>query len=412
MLNSGKIYSLGFVVICVAACGSGDGRTDEFSFTPRSLTAPAKPQVYTSPDPQDDGEFGFATAFAGEFAVFGAPGEFGGTGAVYFFDSLSGELRRTVLPPDVNTSGRFGAALSANAVVMVVGSPGDSPDGLAVGRAFVFAPGETTPRLVFQSGNPERNGMFGFAVAAADINFVIGAPGESVVEPTAPIAVAGRAYYFDCATEDILQAFESPNAETGGRFGAAVATVNFDVFVGAPDENAGAGRVYHFDGLTGALLHTYTSPSPVEDGAFGGSIVVVGDALLIGAPGETIAQVGTVFEGRAHFVEIATGDVRFSLNSPFGESGGLFGARVASNGNQLVVAAPNELGAGIVHIFAADGIPVTSLMSAQGTFNGRFGLALAAAPEDLLVGAPGESGGFDGAAGAGYLNPPTFVEPQ
>ena len=107
----------------------------------------------------------------------------------------------------------------------------------------------------------DAKGQFGFAVAAADINFVVGAPGEA--------GGAGRAYYFDCVTDESLQAFDSPNAEAGGRFGAAVATIDFAAFVGAPDETRGEGRVYHFNGLTGELIQTYTSPSPIVGGAFG-----------------------------------------------------------------------------------------------------------------------------------------------
>ena len=398
---------LGLVATLVAACGSGAPAPNEFAFTPRALTAPLEPQQFQSPDPQDGGEFGFATTFAGSLAVFGAPGENGSAGVVYFFDSETGELGRTLTPPDPTATGRFGAALSANAVVTIVGSPSAPTAGVPGGAAYVYGAGESTPSLVFGSDAPDAKGQFGFAVAAAEINFIVGAPGEA--------GGAGRAYYFDCVTDEILQVFESPNAEPGGRFGAAVATIDFDVFVGAPDENGGEGRVYHFNGLTGELIQTYTSPSPLFAGAFGGSIVVVGNRLLIGAPGEAESLEGFIDSGRAHVVDIATAEVQFSLDSPQSQNGGLFGARVTSNGNQLVVGAPNELGAGIVHVYENDGKFVTSLMSTSATFDGRFGLSLAAAPEDLLVGAPGDEGGLgnvEAAAGAAYLNPPTFLEPQ
>jgi len=372
----------------------------------RSLAAPVEPNTFQSPNPEVGGEFAFSAAFAGNFAVFGAPGESNGAGNVHLFDVVTGALAVTIPHPEPLMGGGYGRSVAGNALVTIVGAPGAE-------SAYVYSIVEEKLLLTFRSPNATGKGGFGEAVGATAINFIIGAPGEGNAE--------GAAYYFDCVTEVVLASFVSPNAQANGRFGAAVATIDFDVYIGAPEEFAGEGRVYCFNGLTGELLRTFKSPSGIAGGQFGGSIAVVRNAtgttmLLVGAPNETDPVNGDGSDGRAHLFNAATGEVIVSLDtgSPF--QAGLFGARVATNGSVLVIAAPNEgtveqrQEAGFVYLFDTSGGLIDVLVSPNAQDFGHFGLGLVVSSEDLLAGAPGEDGGNAG-AGRGYVNPPA-VQPQ
>jgi len=419
----GKIYSLGLVLLGLVACGggAGEGAAGSLAGSIRSLTEPLKPNSFISLAPELGGKFGVSAAFAGNYVVFGAPGEDNDSGIVYVFDPVDGEAME-LLPPGPIPGAEFGAAVAANAIVAVVGAPGDE-------SAWVFDVNDGSLMLTFRSSRPQ-DGGFGWAVAASAANFIVGAPGESVIggQPDDPstLNAAGRAYYFDCVTDAVLQEFESPNAQTFGQFGFSVATIDFDVFIGAPGEVGGEGRVYHFDGLTGELLRTFVSPTAEEFGEFGGSIAVVRNGngttyLMVGAPNEAnpLGQRGN--DGRAHLFNVDTGALVISFDTPNAFQGGLFGARVASNGTVFAVAAPNEgevestFQEGFVYLFDVDAELLDVLASPNGNDFSHFGLGLAIGAEDILVGAPDEflEGGseLDG-EGRGYLNPPSFQEPQ
>ncbi|MHC4952943.1 MAG: hypothetical protein ACYTGZ_03575 [Planctomycetota bacterium] len=403
---------LGLVTVAaVVAAGCGSGSSGDVTAA-RSLAAPAEPQEFQSPKPVADGAFGQAATFAGDLAAFGAPGENNSQGVVYLFEVATGDSAGAIFHPTPSTAGSFGAALAGNALVTIVGSPSDivGSNGVSAGRAFVYRIAANELLLTFDSSNPQGGGGFGAAVAASEANFIVGAPGEDGGDSS-----AGRAYYFDCVTDDVLSVFESPNPQAGGHFGAAVATIDFDVFIGAPDEEKGEGRVYHFNGLSGQLLNTFTSPSPQGNGNFGGSISVAGNVLLVGAPGETAPQTESPNTGRAHAFDLSTGLVTQTFDTLNTSGGGLFGARVVLFGKQALVAGPNEFDfrqgteSGVVYIFNADGSIAAVISSPNPTRTGAFGSALAAEGEDFLVGALNETVGNDN-AGRGYSNPQEIEE--
>ena len=417
-----KLRTLWIGLVCLASCGggAGEGGAGSLAGSVRSLTEPLKPNSFISLNPQLGGRFGFSAAFAGNFVVFGAPGEDNESGIAYVIDPVDGEATE-LLPISPIPGAEFGYAIAANALVAIVGAPGDE-------SAWVFDANDGSLMLIFRSLRPD-NGGFGSAVAASAANFVVGAPRETVLrgasgDPTI-LSGAGRAYYFDCVTDTVLQEFESPNAQLFGDFGMSVATIDFDVYVGAPGEVGGEGRVYRFDGLTGELVRTYTSPSAAEFGEFGGSIAVARNAagttfLLVGAPNETDPIQGDGADGRAHLFNADTGQLVRSFDTPNPFFGGLFGARVATNGSVFAIAAPNEgsveqsFQEGFVYLFDVDGELLDTLVSPNGADFSHFGLGLAIAAEDILVGAPDEflQGTSSDGEGRAYLNPPARQDPR
>lgn len=273
------------------------------------------------------------------------------------------------------------------------------------------------------SPDPLPHGFFGRSVAGLpDVtgdsrgDALVGAPNES---SGAQPAYCGRAYLMNGSSGAVVQALASPNAESAGQFGAALAASNaspIDLIIGAPNESgaaiAGSGRVYVFD-VAGALQRMWASPNPALRGAFGSAVASVPDAngdgradVLIGAPNESPG--GTSRTGRAYLFSGATGALLATLVSPTAEVDGRFGTSVAGvrdlNGDgrgDLLVGAPYEdpgsspTDSGRAYVFSgANGALLWTLISPNAEYRGEFGHAVAGAGDltgdgrgDLLVGA-------------------------
>ena len=207
------------------------------------------------------------------------------------------------------------------------------------------------------------------------------------------------------AAQPLLFELLSPNEETGGGFGDAVAAVPdadgdgfSDVLIAAAQEDPdsspdGAGRAYLYSGASGVLLFELRSPNEQTGGRFGRSVAGVPDTdgdgrgdLLIGAdredPGGSPSRAG-----RAYLFSGATGALLFELQSPNEESNGDFGYLVAgvpdANGDgrgDLLITAPFEetgsspTSAGRAYLFSgATGALLHELQSPNEEPDGRFG---------------------------------------
>lgn len=253
-----------------------------------------------SPNPEESGRFGTTLSSVGDVngdrvpdLAVGASGETAdsleGAGRVYLFSGADGRRIRTLHSPDSEEDGRFGWATASVGDVtgdgsadVVVGAPGEG--GLAVvgatGRAYLF--GGSEGRLVHRVESPHLSGKAGFGSSVAgtgDVDgdgandFAVGTGGRDLMDR------AGKAYLFsgvDISGADrrLLQKTSSPNVEEYGSivpddldldssFGSAIARIGdadgdgaADVAVGASTETVGgeeeAGRVYVFRRASGA----------------------------------------------------------------------------------------------------------------------------------------------------------------
>lgn len=396
----------------------------------KGVTALQAPNIanrtLTSPNAQSSGEFGYSVAADGNLVVVGAPGEtvngYQSAGRVYLYSARSGALLNTLTSPNVQETGDFGWSVAVNGKgdgrLLVVGAWGESADGHgAAGHAYTY--NATTGSLIstLTSPNPQDNGEFGWSVAVSG-NTILGKTigGKIVVvgadeETVDGYEVAGRAYTFNAKSGALVATFTSPNAQTGGAFGSAVAIEGKVIFVGAPCETVDgyikAGNAYSFDALTGALVNTYTSLNAQMNGIFGGEVAVGGGILLVGATGETVD--GYVYAGRAYAFDAATGSLINTLTSPNAQYAGAFGSAVAISGSTALVGANAEtsggyMSAGNAYTFdVATGTPIGTYTTPNPTTTGDFGKAAAIEGSVLLVGAYGESvGGYKG-AGHAYI---------
>ena len=412
------------------------------------------PVTFTSPNAKLSGQFGAAVAGVPDVngdgrgdVLVGAHREDGGEmddGQAYVFSGSTGALLRTLVSPNPESNGQFGR--------FVAGVPDADGDGrgdvlvsaitedggaASAGRVYLFSgsTGDLLQTLV--SPSPEPGGQFGTTVAGVPDtdgdgrgDLLVGAYLED-----GGASSAGRAYLFSGATGALLRTLVSPNFETNGFFGFAVAGVEDvdgdgrgDLLVDAGRESGplnAAGRVYLFSGASGDLIRSLESPNPEDSGFFGNALAGVPDVdgdgrgdLLIGASEE---DGGAPEAGRAYVYSGATGMLLNTLQSPSPQNLGLFGGSVAgvpdADGDgrgDLLIGARFESGgdteAGRVYLFSgASGDLIRTLVSQNPEVSGQFGVSVAGVADadgdeqgDLLVGAALEDGGAED-AGRAYL---------
>ncbi len=148
--------------------------------------------------------------------------------------------------------------------------------------------------------------------------------------------------------QQLLYELVSPNEEAYGNFGYLAVGVGDvdgdgypDIGVGAPFEDPGtspddAGRAYIFSGATGDVLFTLVSPYEAQFGYFGW-VAGAGDVnndgyadVIVGAWEE---PGGATSAGRAYVFSGATGDTLYTLVSPNPEIEGKFGWWVRGAGD-------------------------------------------------------------------------------
>ncbi len=240
------------------------------AFVPRSFLPP---QTFAAPTPGDG--FGMSVASVAGNAAIGAPFDNGPSstdqpGAVFLYDGDSsddgvytqytyGQLIHVFADPNPEAGDEFGASIATVGDDLLIGAPGSSLTGPGDGVAYLFDADPTDPDFgallaTFTLPDPDAAGEahFGAAVAAANTNAIIAAPGKA--GGTGEVFVfGGNPTLLDFGS--LLLDITNPDSQAGSQFGAAVAGIGSDVIVGAPSDNTagpGAGIVYVFSGTTGA----------------------------------------------------------------------------------------------------------------------------------------------------------------
>lgn len=372
------------------------------------------PAALSSSTPEVGGHFGWSVALSGTTVVVGAPldgisGE-SEAGNAYIFNGATGNVI-ALTSPNMQNSGLFGISVAISGAT-VVGAYGEtaSGDGSA-GHVYTFNATTGTLIKTLKSPNPESDGDFGYSVAISGTTIVVGAPEESV----SGLAAAGHVYTFSSVTGKLIKTFTSPNAQSGGYFGASLAINGTIVAAGAPDENASgysyAGHAYTFNSTTGALIETFKSPKAQSSGAFGYSVAVSGKTIVVGAPGENSSKL--IAAGNAYTFGAASGKLIKTLKNADPIENGYFGDSVAMNSTTAVVGAPNEIVGGIARhapnagrafaFNAKTGSSIENYSSLYYQTDGNFGSSVAVGSTLVVVGANGEYVFGDSEAGHAYV---------
>src|SRR6185503_10803734 len=149
----------------------------------------------------------------------------------------------------------------------------------------------------FTNPTPAAGSNFGWSVASAGGNVVVGAPS----------GISGAAHLFDGTTGALIHSFLSPVQGQEEQFGFAVGGLGPDVVVGAVFNDTGAedsGTAYVFDGVTGTLRLTLPNPSPASPEYYGWAVAELGGDVLISSIEDQLALGG---RGSVHRFDGTTG---------------------------------------------------------------------------------------------------------
>jgi hypothetical protein len=238
------------------------------------------------------GAFGWSVAISGTDVLVGAPGETSGGldegGNAYIFSTSCSSIASLTTSNPV-AGGVFGYSVALSGTTAYIGAPGEGSGGhvYLVLKATSAPAGRTT--YVLASPNAQSGyGAYGVSLAVGGTVLVVGARSENV----SGMFDAGNAYLYNSSTGILTAQLINPSPQYGGEFGYSVAVSGLDVVVGAPNDAAfgapGAGNATVFNATTGAILTTLTSPNFQTNGGFGSAVAADAACIVVGAGYESV----------------------------------------------------------------------------------------------------------------------------
>ncbi len=316
-----------------------------------------------------------------------------------------------LIPSDGQEDERFGLAADISGNVLVIGVPYDDDQGDKSGSAYVFRrDGFTwTEEQKLLPADGDADDQFGYSVAIEGDRILVGAHLDG---DTAFKAGAVYAYRFDGSSWVQHQKLTAFDAETGDRFGRAVAIDGDVVVVGAKNNddqgsNSGSAYVYREDGSSWNLEQKLLGPDGEVSDLFGFAVAVDEDIIVVGArnggyPGEDTGSADVFhYNGNSweHDQKLLPSD---------GEDGQEFGSAIVVSGDLIVVGAPldhNQRGA--VYVYRHDGViwsEETKLLAPDGNTDDYLGSAIAVSGDgDTILAGAWEDGDLSDQAGSVYV---------
>lgn len=320
-------------------------------------------QVLQSPTGADNSNFGNSLAASSALLVVGSSGEsvngLGNAGAVYVYPKLAGSggygTPVRVVAPDAQPNGTFGLSVAVSNTTIVVGTNLQHNPSGGNGAVYVFTqqgPGKWV--LADELFSPNSNDTFGLQVAISGTRIAVLAPGYMAPGSSDPTGVVD---IYDKTTTGWGPA---PTAQV---FGSQEQAPNFGplslsgdtLAVGSTgttvNGNASQGEVLVYtDGSSGWQRDAVLTSS---DGAphddFGDSVSVTGSLLAVGAFGKNQGV------GESYIFKQAHGKwIQQAALPPLGDAEAQ-GDRVATSKDLVLSAAPITAGGGTAYLYAKNG---------------------------------------------------------
>ena len=357
-------------------------------------------------------------------------------------------LSATLQSPAACPEGWFGNSIDLDAGRLIVGEAfGDAGGTRRAGRAHLFTSRGELLRS-FQSPSPRREGAFGGEEYANKLVAVCGelcAVGETRAQgggkahlfgPDGTLAASLKpaeavrgntkeygnalamtpgfllvgAYnvgaYLHDTSGSLVTSLKGMGGSVQDGFGMAAALRGNTIVVTQDHAAVGgvrdAGMAYLYD-AQGTLKRAIQAPDPPQAALFGVSADTDGELVVVGAPEATV-------EGRPRaglaYLFTADGELAKVLAPPIPSM--YFGVSVAVDGGRIVVGASgtkvdDQNGAGLAFVFDRDGTCLATLRPPMSTAGANFGWSVAAADGVIGVSAPGEEAGGKAAAGKVYV---------
>ncbi len=196
-----------------------------------------------SPNPDFEGEFGSTVYATPSYAIVAAQNETAGgnigAGNVYVFSASNLALVKTLSSPNPQENGEFGFSLASTGSLLVVGAPFESVAGEAeVGNAYVYSTASWSLLKTFSgsTATQEYAPNFGFTVAAGNGLIAVGAPYNGTVVTSSTIT-GGAVYLYNATSLTLIAGITAPSVSSGyysTEFGSAIAIASGTLIDGDP----------------------------------------------------------------------------------------------------------------------------------------------------------------------------------
>ncbi len=315
-------------------------------FRPNAQGEWTETAVISSSDTEVGDAFGQAVAVAGNTLVVSAPKEDSTRGAVYVF-ARSGESEWNQVArleaADRAQNDAFGQALAVSSDMILAGAPGHN--GLR-GAVYVFRPdanGTWTEHGKIVPSTIDSNDMFGAAISLEDNIALVGAPGPFAFSlfDGGPQPQPGAAYVYHRNVAGDWNEHAKLTSDSVLSLGFAVTLSGHFAFVSAPITGQASGAVVAFrrDSVDRWNELATISPKQRAPGSmFGFTVVRAGLDVLVGAP---------LAAGRKGIVQAfgwddaaRTWSEKQQLSAQITGLLGFFGGAMAIRGEQLIIGAP------------------------------------------------------------------------
>lgn len=298
------------------------------------------------------------------------------------------------LPTPVTGDGasgdNFGIAIGVEGQTVVVGAYGDTAAaadatfGIAQGSAYVFTrsgSGWAQTQKLDPQPTGEDGDNFGVAISMVDGFLAIGAPRRRVAE----VPEAGSVFVYEQAkTGYVLRQLITPEVSaTDQRFGTSTALWQEWMAIGVPQAGAGRVDIYRRDGVGLYQFEQSLQPNAAVAGdRFGAALAMLDGQLLIGAPNTD--GTGALYRSKlAGNLWSAVGRVPLVATS-----GSELGSAIAASDGLALIGAPGA-GSGEVRQLSISGSvqQVGVVVRAGGVAGDRFGSALTLDASRALIAA-------------------------
>ncbi len=266
-------------------------------------------------------------------------------------DVASPSHARQLVSAAVPEGGALGTAVATTHDVAIAGAPYDESGSASAGIAVLYRraaeSGSWRETQVLRARAASGGDEFGAAVAIGGEWAFVGAPGHDASASNAGAVIAFR---FD-ETRDEWQEWGTIGASDAAaqdRFGTSLALERGTLLVGAPldnglDANSGSAYLFRFDGEAWIETQKLTASDAAAFDEFGAAVVLRDCIVVIGARRNDDAGPSS---GSAYvFIASDYGEdwtEHSKLTATDGSEGDEFGASVATNGEFVLVGAPEE----------------------------------------------------------------------
>lgn len=300
------------------------------------------------------------------------------SGSAYLFDLNTGEMTLKLLPSDGHTDMRFGNSIDMDGDVVAVGAQqaniGDGgSNSYQRGAVYLFntQSGEQIDKLVAEDG--QGSARFGHSVSLSDGLIGIGAYWA--------YAEAGSAYVFDADSGSQIQNFLAFDGEQGNRFGSSVVVSDGLIVVGSARDSVygeWSGSVHVFDALSGSLIRKISPADGNTQDYFGFSVALEDGLLAVGAFGDD--DRGS-HSGSVYLFDVYTGEQLDKIYGNDTATYDVFGSTVVISDGIIAVGAQNNTDfgylSGSAYLFrASTGNQIAKLLPSDGAERDSFGRAL------------------------------------